>query len=159
MTAQHWRVISLSDQGEDRPSIIADVPDEGEVDQYLVPYMTYEDLLWHWCQLEANDPNGEYQPHPALSDDGLVLTIHAVSGEPMEYLAEPDGRFRLDGLPWVEGDWSPTITKQMHEFGYLPPLECGCVPHRTRMTGMGFTCIAEDQGYCNFECPHEEGDD
>lgn len=36
-------------------------------------------------------------------------------------------------------------------------LPCGCVPHSTRMGGMwGFYCDTERQGYCNFECPHED---
>lgn len=38
-------------------------------------------------------------------------------------------------------------------------LPCGCIPHKTRMTGFGFTCDTEQQGYCNFECPHQEDDD
>lgn len=35
-------------------------------------------------------------------------------------------------------------------------LPCGCIPHQTRMTDWGFRCDTEGQGYCNFECPHEE---
>ena len=38
----------------------------------------------------------------------------------------------------------------------LPPLECGCRPHVTEMTAWGFHCVTEDQGYCNFECPHDD---
>lgn len=38
-------------------------------------------------------------------------------------------------------------------------LPCGCRPHITRMTGFGFHCETEDQGYCNFECPHEDEED
>lgn len=38
-------------------------------------------------------------------------------------------------------------------------LPCGCRPHYTRMTQWGFRCDTEDQGYCNFECPHEEEDE
>lgn len=37
-------------------------------------------------------------------------------------------------------------------------LPCGCIPHNTYMTGFGFHCETEDQGYCNFECPHDEED-
>ncbi|MFC3504484.1 hypothetical protein ACFOOK_26430 [Micromonospora krabiensis] len=40
------------------------------------------------------------------------------------------------------------------------PLPCGCVPHSTRMRGVwGFYCDTEQQGYCNFECPHEDEDE
>jgi len=40
------------------------------------------------------------------------------------------------------------------------PLDCGCIPHVTRIRGMwGFYCETEDQGYCNFECPHQDEDD
>jgi hypothetical protein len=35
-------------------------------------------------------------------------------------------------------------------------LSCGCTPHTTQMRPMGFHCVTEQQGYCNFECPHEE---
>lgn len=40
-------------------------------------------------------------------------------------------------------------------------LDCGCIPHYTHMRGMwGFYCETEDQGYCNFECPHyDENED
>lgn len=38
--------------------------------------------------------------------------------------------------------------------------DCGCIPHQTTTRGIwGFYCITEDQGYCNFECPHEDDDD
>lgn len=41
-----------------------------------------------------------------------------------------------------------------------PALECGCIPHATTMRGMwGFYCDTEDQGYCNFECPHDCDED
>ena len=39
------------------------------------------------------------------------------------------------------------------------PLPCGCFPHVTRMTEWGFHCATENQGYCNFECPHEEDEE
>lgn len=35
-------------------------------------------------------------------------------------------------------------------------LSCGCIPHTTQMTPFGFRCVTEDQGYCNFECPHDD---
>lgn len=31
---------------------------------------------------------------------------------------------------------------------------CDCVRHKTRMTAWGLYCDTEQQGYCNFECPH-----
>lgn len=41
-----------------------------------------------------------------------------------------------------------------------PTMPCGCMPHVTYMRGIwGFYCETEDQGYCNFECPHEEEDE
>jgi hypothetical protein len=50
-------------------------------------------------------------------------------------------RETAEGLEVLEGDALP----------------CGCVPHHTYMRGMwGFYCETEDQGYCNFECPHED---
>lgn len=38
-------------------------------------------------------------------------------------------------------------------------LPCGCVPHKTRPNDLwgGIYCDTEQQGYCNFECPHEDG--
>ena len=41
---------------------------------------------------------------------------------------------------------------------YAPELPCGCRPHVTRTTGLGFRCDTEDQGYCNFECTCDEGE-
>jgi hypothetical protein len=35
---------------------------------------------------------------------------------------------------------------------------CGCIAHHTKPGGMGVFCITEDNGYCNFECPHDEED-
>lgn len=37
-------------------------------------------------------------------------------------------------------------------------LPCGCIPHKTRPNDLwgGIYCDTEKQGYCNFECPHEE---
>jgi hypothetical protein len=34
--------------------------------------------------------------------------------------------------------------------------DCGCIAHHTRPGGMGVFCITERNGYCNFECPHDE---
>lgn len=41
---------------------------------------------------------------------------------------------------------------------YRPALPCGCYPHvRTFVSKFwGSRCEVEQQGYCNFECPHEE---
>ncbi len=37
------------------------------------------------------------------------------------------------------------------------PLECGCIPHKLGRTLWGsFYCETEQQGYCNFECPHDD---
>lgn len=38
-------------------------------------------------------------------------------------------------------------------------LPCGCIPHNTYGTGFGFHCETEDQGYCNFECYHDDEDE
>lgn len=51
------------------------------------------------------------------------------------------------GLGYVALD-RPTLRR--------PEADCGCFPHVTYMTGFGFHCETEDQGYCNFECPHIE---
>lgn len=37
--------------------------------------------------------------------------------------------------------------------------DCGCVAHHTRPGGAGVFCITEQNGYCNFECPHEDEDE
>jgi hypothetical protein len=34
--------------------------------------------------------------------------------------------------------------------------DCGCFAHHTKPGGMGVFCITEQNGYCNFECPHDE---
>lgn len=34
--------------------------------------------------------------------------------------------------------------------------DCGCIAHHTKPGGMGVYCITEQNGYCNFECPHDE---
>jgi len=40
------------------------------------------------------------------------------------------------------------------------PLDCGCIPHVTRMGPVwGFYCETEDQPYCNFECSHDEDEE
>lgn len=155
-----YRVISLSDQGEERPSIVAEIADE-RWNGFYVPIMSFEDFIGHWKALADNDPNGDWTPYPHLSDDGVMrmLTIESEGADASVYLAEPDGRFRLDGLVWVDGDWSEEITTEMHHLGYEPPLECGCVPHRLIVTDRTpVFCLAEQQGYCNFECPHEPYD-
>jgi hypothetical protein len=41
--------------------------------------------------------------------------------------------------------------ERAYPFGTTERLDCGCLAHNTRMTGFGFHCDAEDQGYCNFE--------
>lgn len=100
------KIITLTEQGEERPSIAAEVDAHDERwNGYLIPLLTFDQLLGLWVRLEENDHgNGEWRPHPRLEDDGLVLVIEGISGEPMHYLAETDGRFRIDGMQWVEGD-------------------------------------------------------
>lgn len=40
----------------------------------------------------------------------------------------------------------------------VTPLPCGCIPHEIRPNDLwgGIYCDTEKQGYCNFECPHDE---
>lgn len=73
----------------------------------------------------------------------------ATEQETADYLAgdwywEQEIRETTEGLEVLEGT----------------PADCGCIPHNTYMRGMwGFYCETEDQGYCNFECPHDEEED
>lgn len=100
------KIITLGDVPENSPSIAAEVdPHDERWNGYLIPLLTFEQFLGHWKALEDNDRgNGEWKPYPRLSEDGLVLTVETTGADPAEYLAESDGRFRLDGLVWIEGD-------------------------------------------------------
>lgn len=49
--------------------------------------------------------------------------------------------------------------REWREFHGAIPMDCGCIPHLTYMTEWGFHCETENQGYCNFECPHEDEDE
>lgn len=73
-----------------------------------------------------------------VADDLAGNPLYNDEGGVLEVFMTPEGLYVLEG----------------------PTLPCGCVPHVTRMRGIwGFYCQTEDQGYCNFECPHENEED
>lgn len=81
-------------------------------------------------------------------------------GEPAEVITKPEllpGEKRAYEdeyvLTWHLGLGHVSLDRITMRRGESP---CGCFPHVTYMTGFGFHCETEDQGYCNFECPHEE---
>jgi hypothetical protein len=157
----YHRVITLG-TGEDSPALIAPVVDEWH--DMHVPLLTFEQLRDHWQALADNDRgNGEWSGGPR--QEGTVLVLEEPGVKPLMWLPEPSDQphpdldelvYRVDGLGWTDGKVTAPLMGEMWALGYHSQRECGCWPHRLRTTAMGMTCLAEDQGYCNFECPHEE---
>lgn len=85
----------------------------------------------------ADEPNSDDEP-------GWSILVESAEREPL-WVATVDTE-----------EWAENLVQALQD-GRTKVLDCGCVPHVTRMRGMwGFYCETEDQGYCNFECPHED---
>lgn len=65
-----------------------------------------------------------------------------------------------DGETFMDehGKYVDAYGERVYPEGTTYELECGCLAHKTRMShfGTALYCEAEQQPYCNFECPHED---
>ena len=105
---------------------------------------------------------GEIEHHASIVDPDAnddhgrpVADLIALRATDVREWQAPDDTYIEDDVGATYVYWIQEGVNDTRE-----PLPCGCIPHETHMShfGTALYCETEQNPYCNFECPHEEGE-